>query len=215
MSQPRQGKERHLERQEGMVLLMVLLLVLLFTGLGLLAMRHTQGELRSAASYMDSAQATEAAEAAVMMAATDMKINWDRNHACQNYKTRLCDDPNNGVVRTGIPVTFSRRFDSSGSCDTGVPDPGLSGAEPLAETDALSTNYAEVNLTFAAAERAPAPPGNSNDLNSETEHQTYGWFYITATSAARFGADPTLYPMAPSGRAQVTSNMKIGPIPCL
>jgi hypothetical protein len=195
-----------------MVLLMVMLLVILFTGLGLLAMRHTQGELRSAASYMDSTQATEAAEAAVMMAATDMKLNWEDNHTGDDYKFHLCDAPLAGGPTTGISsVTFSDRY-TGGDVDAGaMPDDELAGRVYLGVNGVIKTNFASVTLTYDAAENAPAPPGFSNDLDD----QTFGWFYVNTTSTATYGPDPSEYPNAPRGRAQVTSYMKIGPVRCI
>ncbi len=199
------------------MLLMVLLLVLMFTGLGLLAMRHSQGELRSAASYADSFQATEAAEAAILMAATDMHENWNLvNQDCGSYKYFLCDTPAY-VGQPDIQVPFSTRYDRDGDCTAVVPEPGRNGTAPLAATGTLSTNYAQVNITYTAAERAPSPPGYSNDQdNSNSQNNTVGFFYVSATSTGTYGADPTsaFAHLVPSGQAQVTSHMKIGPVPC-
>ena len=57
--------------QEGAILFVVMLLIIMFTGLGLLAMRHTRQELRSTGAYFDNMQAASLAESALAMAATD------------------------------------------------------------------------------------------------------------------------------------------------
>lgn len=128
-------------------MLMVVLLVIMFTGLGMLAIRHTRGELRSAGAFMDSAQAAAAAETAVLMVATDMRRNWRRqNDRCpDSYYTafqRAIDDealnpdnsdtdPDNDMSINEITIGFSDSFNHAGygdnTCDHkgGVPVPGL------------------------------------------------------------------------------------------
>ena len=65
------------EGQEGAILFIVMLLIIMFTGLGLLAMRHTRQELRSTGAYFDNMQAASLAESALAMAATDNKLSSD------------------------------------------------------------------------------------------------------------------------------------------
>lgn len=197
--------------QEGIVLLMVLLLVLMFTGLGLLAMRHTQGELRSAATFMDSIQATEAAQAAILMAAKDMTDNWDANHPCDNYRKRLWIDTPNGPVH----ATFSNRFNTSGDCGAvgEMPDPGLAGTAPLAATSELSTNTARVTLEYSNI--VPAPPPTGANASGKEGIEGMDWFYVTVTAIANYGPDPTLFTnpnLVNEGRAVVTAHLKIGPV---
>jgi hypothetical protein len=204
---------RHRPGEEGVVLLLVLLLVIMFTGLGLLAMRHTQGELRSASSYMDATQATEAAEAAIMMAATDMKHNWSATSDCAsriNYATAFLNARNSGQ-RDGITVPFSDRFSQTCDPDAGpelMPDPGLNGTEPLAKTDMLSRAFAKVSLEYSTPVPAPPPPGFSTDI----EGLTYCWRYVSTRSEAQFGYGATEASKVTSGNAVVSSHMKIGPV---
>ncbi len=125
-------------------MLMVVLLVIMFTGLGMLAIRHTRGELRSAGAFMDSAQAAAAAETAVLMVATDMRKNWRRqNDRCpDNYYTAFQKaigdealnpdnsdtDPDNNTSIDEITIGFSDSFNhNDDNCDHkgSVPVPGL------------------------------------------------------------------------------------------
>jgi Tfp pilus assembly protein PilX len=92
-------RNRKRGKEGGLVLLMVLLLVIMFTGLGLMAMRHTQGEIRSSGAYMDSLQASALAEGALAMAVTDIKENYSfykhENPPCggaySNYMAQFTD----------------------------------------------------------------------------------------------------------------------------
>lgn len=215
--------------EEGVVLLMVILLVVMFSGLGLLAMRHVQGELRSSGAYMDSTQAAAAAEAGVMMTATDMRRNWrypnDANQ-CPNYYAQFHTALLAGK-KDGILTGFSRVFNSEDNCDHlgGLPVAGLRGLAPLALTAGpLTHGYATVNLYQAAPESAPPPPGYSSD----DAPRTYDWYYFTVTSRAAYGfggassapdvdtdteADTEAGEVASvRGNAVVRAHMKIGPV---
>jgi Tfp pilus assembly protein PilX len=212
---------RRQKGEEGVVLFMVILLVALFSGLGILAMRHTQGELRSANVYMDSSQAAAVAEAAIMMVATDMRRNWRYPNAtaCVNYYTRFQQAIQSNQTND-IQIGFSDVFNNDANCANigTVPVAGLQGAAPLAETGGpLSNSYAAVTLTQAAPMIAPPPPGFSSD----DENRTYNWYYFTVTSRAAYGygsssVSPTVrHPKIIRGEAVVRSHMKIGPVDAL
>lgn len=201
--------------EEGVILLMVVLLVALFSGLGLLAMRHTQGELRSANAYLDATQASAVAESAIMMVATDMRSNWryPNESPCLNYYAGFSQA---GNTATDIELGFSDIFNSStDTCEEGkVPLERLSGATPLALTGGpLAYSYADVSISQAAPVIAPPPPGFSND----DESRTFDWYYFTVTSRATYGYPSTGLTAAGEervirGEAVVRSHMKIGPV---
>jgi Tfp pilus assembly protein PilX len=218
------GQKRNHKGEEGIVLLMVVLLILMFSGMGLLAMRHLQGELRSSGAYLDSTQAAAAAESAVMMVATDMRRNWrypNSANTCLNYYAKFQQAMETGQI-SDIQTGFTDVFNQDGDCSHigHVPLSTLNGSAPLALTGGpLSSGYANVDLSQAAPEIAPAPPGFSSD----DEARTYGWYYFTVTSRASYGygsstateadtdsetdADPIV-----RGSAVVRAHMKIGPV---
>jgi hypothetical protein len=215
----RQPTKRRRKGEEGVVLLMVVLLVAMFSGLGLLAMRHTQGELRSANAYLDSTQASAAAEAAVMMVATDMRANWrypNSTNTCLNYYARFQQAIQVDGLTDNITIGFSDVFNTATNCDHrgSVPLASLSGDAPLALTGGpLANGYADVTLFQAAPTIAPPPPGFSSD----DESRTYDWYYFTVTSRAVYGYGPSLSNAADDdliirGNAVVKSHMKIGPV---
>jgi Tfp pilus assembly protein PilX len=63
--------------EAGYVLIIVLLLIIMFTGLGVLAMRHTRQELRSAGAYLDATQAADLVRGALALVATDLRTSSD------------------------------------------------------------------------------------------------------------------------------------------
>jgi hypothetical protein len=188
------------------VLLVVLLLVIMFTGLGLLAMRHTQFELRSASSYLDSTQAASLAESAIAMVATDMRRNWDIPPG-NNYKTQFAA----ATVNSGLKLHFSPKLDPGMDHDAGViPDNELSGKTPLALTPTLSGAFSDIALE----QRSPilAPP--ENGFSTTNDNRNYDWYYFEVRSEASYGAPLTNATTAlyARGRASALSRIMIGPI---
>ena len=98
--------------EAGVIMLLVVLLVVMFTGLGLLAMRHTRGELRSGGAFRDSVQAESAAEAGILMVATDIRANWASVSAsgCDSYYKQV-----------QVPDRKSTRLNYSHIQKTGMP----------------------------------------------------------------------------------------------
>lgn len=203
------------------MLLLILLLVIMFTGLGLIAMRHTQAELYAAGAYLDNVQARSLAETAIAMLVTDLKDN----HA------RRCDDnksyislfyENTGGQEAVIDPRFSPVFqtnDPEGSeCknEAGViPDPQLRGDDPddgesLYKTvSALSYSVANVNVFIDGRPVEASPPaGFSNDRQNDT----MGWYFFNLRSTARFGAPTNNSVYATDGSAVVRARVKIGPM---
>lgn len=218
-------KPRSRKGEEGVVLLMVLLLVVMFSGLGLLALRHTQGELRSSGAYMDSTQAAAAAEAAVVMVATDMRRNWrypNASNKCLNYYAKFQQAVENNA-QENIKIGFSDVFNTSDDCSHigHLPVSVLNGGEALALTGGpLAQGFADVTLSQDAPRMAPPPPGYSSD----DEARTYDWYYFTVTSRAEYGYGAEAVSETDTdieesdevttvrGNAVVRSLMKIGPV---
>ena len=220
---PREAEKRarRAESQKGLVLLVVMLLVIMFTGLGLVGMRYTRLEFRSAGAYMDSTQAAALIEAAIAMVATDMRRNWDLPPG-DNYMTQFeeaeelgdTDEIRIHFSTSQVAPTFDPAGDFVGEGDAGpqVPDWRLSGKDgtPLAETSVLSIASAEVNLIHSMYEPAPPPPGFSS---SNEENQSFGWFYFEVTGWATYGEPQAVdNPLFARGRARARSRMLIGPI---
>ncbi len=178
-------------RQEGTIMLIVMLLVLMFTGLGLMAMRHTQGELRSAGAFLDASQGAFLAEMPIIMAATDMRLNNsvlcgdDVNYTAQLRKQIVGGNPN-------MLLRFSPDFqiDNSGdppAADTDCPAdagqvPGLQD-EPIAATPVLQNMRATASLSQGRLIQA-APPAGYSDSESNS---TVGWFYFRMRSTLIYG----------------------------
>jgi len=230
-------KSRRRSGEEGVVLLMVILLVVMFSGLGLLALRHVQGELRSSSAYMDSTQAAAAAETAIMMTATDMRRNWrimNDPDKCPNYYDQFglaLQAGTTGNIKTG----FSDIFNGASDCPTEslgkLPVASLSGTAPTALTltgdgaGPLAHGYADVDVSQISPQRAPPPPGFSADDAS----RTYDWYYFTVTSRARYGYGggslvvttdtdgdtDTEGVSSMEGNAVMRAHMKIGPVDSL
>ena len=218
---------RHRKGEQGVILLLVVLLVVVFSGLGLLAMRYTRGELRSAGAFMDSTQAAAAAEAAILMIATDLRKNWIEENdeaTCPTLKAQFTLEifeavAEDKMVDLDIAVGFSDAFNQQGDCSHagGVPFGFLQGHEdaPLAITGGpLDSGYANVELTFSEPIEAPVPEGNV----IEGLEETMIWYYFTVTSVAHYGphadigteANPA--PAVTRGRAVVRADMMIGPL---
>lgn len=190
-------------------MLMVLLLVVMFTGIGLLAIRHIRGEMRSAGAYRDSLQAASAAEAALAMQATDMRLYFDVT--CddgESYHTQFVEYRNASATR-GLRLKFSPYFRGGEACvdDPGlVPDAELSGASALARTTLFANSVARVTLEQDFPIPAAPPAGFSSK-----QAQNYGFYYFTLESKATYGHRNAPAGME-KGEAIARSRMMIGPI---
>jgi Tfp pilus assembly protein PilX len=216
MATKRQIEQTRTKEQSGIVLLTVLLLVVMFTGIGLMAMRHTQGELRSAGAYMDSTQAALAAEAGLTMVATDMRLNFeDESAACVSYAAQFntASWGDYTAFRAGGEKTFfSPAFNPD--CTTyvagTVPLPELSGTAALAETPVLSNATADVVIVQERPVLAGPPPGFSSD----GQNQSYDWYVFTVHSTASYGvpASGGTNPLYVRGNAEAEARIMIGPV---
>ena len=216
------------------MLLMVILLVLMFSGLGLLALRHVQGDLRASSAYMDSTQSSALGETAVMMVATDMRRNWRVKNdpdKCDNYYTQF-HTAYLAEKKTDIKTGFSDVFNHGADCPAEMlgklPVASLNGTAPTALTgmdkswSPLAHGYADVTLSQDEPQLAPPPPGFSADDNG----RTYEWYYFAVTSRAKYGFGgaskiietdtdgdtDTEAITGIEGNAVVRAHMKIGPL---
>jgi len=199
------------------VLLVVILLVLMFTGLGLLAMRHTRQELRSTGAYMDSAQAGKLAEGALAIVATDLRLSSDY------YQFMFTGSNFEQIEAAGDAGVQGEQYDIPLSELLAEPDAGSSENGKISYLSGpLATNADEAALYGVAGETvvsqggpvmAPCPPGYS--CNDE---QNYGWYYFTINSTASYGPDPGSMTAAPGtplyeyGRARARGRVTVGPI---
>ncbi len=187
--------------QEGTVLLVVIMLVVMFTGLGLLAMRHTHGEMRSAGAYADAQQAAVLAESGLSILTTDIKLGFrapDAGEGCdkKSYKAALdewfASPDNTGAARLPLSVQLDEQCESTSARQ--IPDPRLNGTQPLGTAPALGAGYSDVALEIVAEPlRAAACPGFTNNTDIIKNYR------FEVRSRASFG--PAQEGRIPKGRA--------------
>ncbi len=200
------------EGQRGTVILVVMLLVIMFTGLGILAMRHTRLELRSTGAYMDATQAAVLADGALAIVTTDLRLSSDY------YQFMFANSEHDGMSLDGgleeydIPLSEELQLTAG---DAGPPTDGvipqLSGTlASNAETGALYGVEADTHVKHTAPALGPCPPGYS--CNDE---QNYAWYYFLMNASADYGprvaGDPE-HPLYESGRARARGRVMVGPI---
>lgn len=196
----RKGYERR-SAQQGTVLLVVIMLVVMFTGLGLLAMRHTHGEMRSAGAYADAQQAAALAESGLSILTTDIKLGFRAAEAgddCDkdSYKVALdkwfADSGNTGPARLPLSIELDRTCVST--AEKQIPDSRLSGTEPLGIAPALGGGYSDITLEILEEPlRAAACPGFTNNTDLIKNYR------FEVRSRASFG--PQHAGRIPKGRA--------------
>jgi hypothetical protein len=204
------GKNR--AGQRGAVILVVMLLVIMFTGLGLLAMRHTRLELRSTGAYLDASQAAALADGALAIVATDLRLSSDY------YQFMFTNSEHDGMSVDGgmeeyeIPISEELQLTSgdAGPATDGI-IPQLSGTlASNAELGAIYGTEAVTRVKHTIPALAPCPPGYS--CNDE---QNYAWYYFLVNATAEFGprvaSDPE-HPLYESGRARARGRVMVGPI---
>lgn len=203
--------------ERGTVLLVVILLVLMFTGLGLLAMRHTRQELRATGAYMDSAQAGKLAEGSIAIVATDLRLSSDY------YQFMFTSSNFEQIESAGDAGVQGEQYEIPLSELLAEPDAGTSEDGKISYlSGTLATNEEEAALygvvgdsvvTQSGPVMAPCPPGYSC-----FDEQNYGWYYFTINATASYGPDPgniTAVPDAPLyefGRARARGRVTVGPI---
>jgi Tfp pilus assembly protein PilX len=198
--------------ERGTVLLVVILLVIMFTGLGLLAMRHTRLELRSTGAYLDSAQAGKLAEGGVALVATDLRLSSDYYQFMFTSSDSESETTDAGTdeVQYTIPLSTMFQEGDAGSSEDGTIS-YLSGTLATnTEQAALYGVEADTKVTQSTPVLAPCPPGYSC-----IDDQNYGWYYFTMNSTAVYGPPASLdgsHPLYERGRARARGRVTVGPI---
>ncbi len=221
--------------QEGAILFVVMLLIIMFTGLGLLAMRHTRQELRSTGAYFDNMQAASLAESALAMAATDIKLSSDFYRAAFSSADYNLIPAATGLdVEYGIPIN-----EEAGKRDDGIHPilfPTVLGgycadhvgtvlacvhqlSYPISgdtDFDNMMGVWARTTIKQTSPKVGPCPPGYSC-----SDEQNYGWYIFTVDATSIYGqggyetGDPAAVPDGfnyAQGRAQARGIMTVGPI---
>jgi hypothetical protein len=206
------SKSRNRAQQRGMVILVVMLLIILFTGLGILAMRHTRLELRATGAYRDATQAAALADGALAIVATDLRISSDYYQFMflnSEYDGMSVDG---GVEEYEIPLSEDLQLASgdAGPATDGI-IPQLSGT--LASNPELGALYGAEAITrvkHTAPALGPCPPGYS--CNDE---QNYAWYYFLVNATADYGPQVSgnpEHPLYESGRARARGRVMVGPV---
>ena len=205
--------------EAGYVLIIVLLLIIMFTGLGVLAMRHTRQELQSAGAYLDATQAADLVKGALALVATDLRVSSDyyefqflSSEALHDedagtdeatYEIPLNPDQFTGAACTDTDTDTSAS--TNGGCIGYLSSPGVyssSALQPLYGVDITTAVKQE------APEVGPCPPGFSC-----FDDQNYGWYTFTVDATASYGSQhkssTTLFEL---GRAEGKGRMTVGPI---
>ncbi|MBN2342675.1 MAG: hypothetical protein JXX29_16650 [Deltaproteobacteria bacterium] len=198
--------------ERGFVLIIVLLLIIMISGLGLLAVRHTQQEARATGAYADSTQAVALVESGMAVAITDLR-------AAPDYYRVMFSDPSaanvgaaNDIWNAEIAIPLSGSFYSSGStsaCATGQPWSTVGCIGDLTNMD--DGNYAAYRtvITYNLPLVGPCPPGYSC-----FDEQNYGWYVFGVNVDAQFGTAPSFWDrrFVVNARAQGAGRVTIGPI---
>jgi len=217
-------KRHNKKGQDGAILIIVMMLVLMFTGLGLLAMRHTRHELKSAGAYMDATQAGALVEGALAMVSTDLRqsadyYQWKYNSTdatssstlsfyAQQYEIPL----NPGLFNDTVVGTICDFTDNTvpGGCIKEL-------SSPLTGNDAMYGAKVLTSLSHNQPIIGPCPPGFSCSGD-----QNYTWYIFTVNATATYGPnDGAAVDLAAGyneddlfgrGRAQGRGRLTVGPI---
>ncbi|MBN2529826.1 MAG: pilus assembly PilX N-terminal domain-containing protein [Deltaproteobacteria bacterium] len=206
--------------QRGFVLIMVLLLIIMISGIGLLAIRHSRQEALSTGAYVDSTRAVALVESAMAVAITDLRsspdyyrlrflspkaggseeaqeIIGDKNNLWQvQYAFSLSDN----FYTKGVPGTCT--FAEGTDCPPGfMPD--------LSDVSSSSNENYQTVITYDAPLVGPCPPGYSC-----FDDQNYGWYIFGINVSVRFGTAYGLWDrqFIETARANGKGKVTIGPI---
>ncbi|MBN2716787.1 MAG: hypothetical protein JXX14_13125 [Deltaproteobacteria bacterium] len=217
--------------ERGFVLIIVLLLIILVSGLGLMAVRHSRQEASSTGAYVDSTQAVALVESAMAVAISDLRGSPDyyRERFISPETPDMTDADSDGSAddtetpqqiigdatdmwRVSYAFPLSNDFYSAGtpdSCDfregTDCP-PGF--VPDLSKISGAGPNYRTL-LTFDAPMLGPCPPGYSC-----FDDQNYAWYIFGVNSTVQFGTSYAYWNtrFVETARAQGKGRVTIGPI---
>jgi len=190
------------------VILVVLMLVLMFTGLGIMSMRHTRLELRSTGAYLDATQAAAMAEGALAIVATDIRLASDYYQFSFTQADHVGATTTSQVEEYVIPLS-DEIYPDGAPADGSVPH--LS--EVLASDPDMQDFYgtrARTRVRHTSPLVGPCPPEYSCD-----DEQNYAWYYFLVNATADYGPLVNVSPSRPlyeSGRARARGRVLVGPI---
>lgn len=221
----KKGNSTPREGEQGFILIVVITLILMISGLALMAIRHARQEARSTGTYVDSTQAIALAESAMAVAITDLRRSPD-------YYQIAFTDPDNQIMGTNVwDARYSIPLDSITFADEGGVAGTLCNAGSVPDVDSciqiLSSPYYDQGGGSAAADLhpgvefyttitydtpivGPCPPGYSC-----FNEQNYGWYIFGINVVARYGTQGQWLSgsrFIEHGRAQGSSRVTIGPI---
>jgi Tfp pilus assembly protein PilX len=197
------------------VLIIVLLLIIMFTGFGVLAMRHTQAELRSSGAYLDATQAGDLVEGALALVATDLRSSSDY-YEYQYLAAEGSAAADGGVDDGAYEIPLNGGLFGGSDCgDTANPsciaylstsaDPAAGLYREMGELYGVSVL---TKVTHRQPEVGPCPPGFSC-----FDDQNYGWYTFTVDATTSYGSSSksssTLFEL---GRAVGKGRMTVGPV---
>lgn len=200
--------------QRGFVLIIVLLLIIMISGLGLLAVRHSRQEARSTGAYVDSTHAIALVESGMAMAITDLRASpdWYRQEFTvpENMIPGAID-----MWELEYDIDFSADLFGVGPavCKDSTPPAGCKG--DLSKDDTASAlaigDFASYQtlITYDSPLVGPCPPGYSC-----FDDQNYGWYVFGINVVARFGTAPNFWDknFVETARAEGSGRVTIGPI---
>ncbi|NLN61365.1 MAG: hypothetical protein GX146_00600 [Myxococcales bacterium] len=217
MKQLQTTTRKHQPEQRGFALIIVVMLVMMFTGLGLLAMRHARQEMRTKGAYFDFSQAALLVESALAMAAADLRISSDYYEMEFSFGGNAMDSAPENVdiwtTRYAIPLNQENFAEAASVVDSVCGSAPTDGCVPLLSSPFGGEQQfgAEfyTTVTYDAPVVGPCPPGYSC-----FEEQNYGWYIFGVRATARYGP-PSQYlshKFVEAGRASGYGQFTIGPI---
>jgi hypothetical protein len=199
--------------EAGYVLIIVLLLIIMFMGFGVLAMRHTQMELRSSGAYLDAAQAADLVEGALALVATDLRSSSDY-YEYQYLASETTATADGGVDDGAYEIPLNEDlFNGSGCNDAANPSciaylSTLPTGGLYREMETLYGVDVKTAVTHREPEVGPCPPGFSC-----FDDQNYGWYTFTVDATTAYGSpgksSTTVFEL---GRAVGKGRMTVGPV---
>lgn len=199
-------------RQRGFVLIIVLLLIIMISGLGMLAVRHSRQEARSTGAYVDSTQAVALVESGMAVAITDLRTSPDYyRQTFSNSGVAVQTNPSvTDMFHMEFAIKLSNTFfvgSDQSDCDAAYDVPGCIG--DLTRTVSGDNASYRTLITYNLPMVGPCPPGYSC-----FDDQNYGWYVFGINVNAQFGTEPTFWSrrFVETANATGAGRVTIGPI---
>ena len=216
----------HKKQQAGFVLIIVMILIMLVSGLGLLAVRHARQEAHSTGAYVDSTQAIALAQSAMAVAITDLRKSPDYYQYHFNDASAIVASGDIWHLKYAIKLD-SGNFTKEGSVGSTIcvvgKVPNVKGCVQILSSpfydsggvdggdDYFSGSQFYTTLTYDAPIVGPCPPGYSC-----FDDQNYAWYVFGINVIARYGYTDqwtiTDDKFIETARAEGKGRVTIGPI---